>query len=177
MGKARILGRDAQIFANAGSTVIALGEVDKFSAKKLDELKKSQPLGEKNPTSNVVHMGWELSFEGGKVDWALAQMIHAQDEQIRSGGRSPYFSIKQRITYYDGKIEEFEYTDVSIYGYEMDMGSSTDEITEKVTGFAGARRLSNVDPAIAAVGNGVIAGIAAALGQLPEKPIVKAKSV
>ena len=174
MGKARILGRDAEIFATAGATVVSLGEVDKFSAKKQDELKKSQALGQKNATTNVVHGGWELSFEGGKVDWQLAQAVHAQDAQITSGGRSPYFTIKQKITYYDGTVEEFVYYDVSIYGYEIDMGSATDEISEKVTGFASYRKLSEATSAtVRATTDSVIAGITAALQAMPEAPINK----
>jgi hypothetical protein len=178
MGQARILGRDAKIFANLGTTNVFLGEVDKFNAKKLDELKKSQPLGEANPTSNVVHAGWELSFEGGKVDWSLAQAIHAQDQQITSGGRSPYFTIKQKITYMNGKCEEFEYQEVSIYGYEIDMGGATEEISEKVTGFAGKRVLSQAtDSDIKSTTNNIITGITGALAGMPEKPTIFAKTI
>ena len=105
-------------------------------------------------------------------------MIHAQDQQIQSGGRSPNFSIKQRISYYDGTIEEFEYVNVSIYGYEIDMGSATDEISEKVTGFAADRKLTAATSAVVKqTTNDIIGGIAGVLATLPENPIVKAQNV
>lgn len=167
MGTPRILGNNAEIFVNLGAGVVSVGEVDKFSAKSLSEIKKSQALGQKTVTSNVVHMGWDLSFEGGKIDWKTAQAFHAQDEQIVKGGRAPLFTVKQKITYYNGQVEEFEYTDVSLAGYELDMGGATEEMSEKFVGFAAARRASNTDANIVATKTGItshIATILAALG-------------
>lgn len=141
MGKARISGNNAFIYVtDASGAKIEIGEVDKFSAKKADELKKAKPLGQKGITSWVEHGGWELSFEGGKVDFKLAQMLHAQDEQILKGGRSPYFKVKERIEYMNGDIEEWEYPEVSIHGYEIDVPS--EELSEKFSGFCGVNRIA-----------------------------------
>lgn len=139
MGKARISGNNAFIYVtDATGTKIEIGEVDKFGAKKGDELKKSKPLGQKGITSWLEHGGWDLSFDGGKVDFKLAQMLHAQDEQILKGGRSPYFKVLQRIEYMNGEIEEWEYPEVTIHGYELDVPA--EELTEKFSGFCGVNR-------------------------------------
>lgn len=158
MGKPRILGNNAVIYVqDRAGALIPVGEIDKFSAKKADELKKSQPLGDKWPTSQTVHRGWELSFEGGKVDWQLASLLHAQDQQIQGGsnpaaggattaygvGRSPYFKVKQTITFFDGTMESWLWEEVSIHGYEIDI--PTEELTEKFSGFCGKDRIAAGD--------------------------------
>ena len=165
MGQARVLGRDTTLKVTAGGQSVSVGEIDKFNAKKVDELKKSQPLGAKLPTGNVVHAGWELSIDGGKINWALAQMVHAQDAQITLGGRSPLFEIEQRIEYYDGSVETFVYTEVSLYGYEIDMGSAMDEMTEKISGFATGRKLidGTTSPAVKGSYNDAIDAVTASV--------------
>jgi hypothetical protein len=141
MGTPRILGNNVELSVSINGKDYNIGEVDKFSAKNNSEIKKSQAIGQKRATSNVVHMGWDLSFDGGKINWDLAQVLHQQDEQIVRGGRSPYFKIKQKVTYYDGQVETYEYQEVSLAGYEFDVPSSTEELTEKVSGFASYRKL------------------------------------
>jgi len=138
--KPRVLGSRATIKIGE----IKIGEIEKFGAKNLNELKKSQPLGDKTVTSQVIFKGWDLNFEGGKVDWDLAQMIHLQDKQITSGGRSPLFEVTQEILYYNKTIECWTYPEVSIHGYEVNI--PMEEITEKFDGFCGKPRVaSSVD--------------------------------
>ena len=139
-GKARVLGSSAVILLKgADGTEVNIGEVDKFSAKEMGDLKKSRPLGKTQYASNYDCQGYELSFDGGKVDWKLAALFQAQAQQHAGGGRSPYFTVVQTIKFFDGSEEKYEYTDVTIYDYNIDAGGSGDEVTEKFTGFAASR--------------------------------------
>ena len=140
MGKPRIRGSHAQIFINDGTNDILIGEVNKFSVKELGELKKSRALGEQEVTSNKTFEGYDLSFEGGKVDWNAAAVLHAQDKSIVAGKAAPYFTVKQTISYYGATNKEtYTYTKVTIHGYNMD-ADANDEIMEKFEGFSGALR-------------------------------------
>jgi len=139
-GKARVLGSSAVIFLQYGNgTACNIGEVDKFSAKELSEIKKSRPLGKKVFASQKDFQGWELSFEGGKVDWKLAAVMQAETAKFQEGVRSPYWKVVQKIMYYDGAVEHYEYIDTTIYDYNLDANGSGDEIGEKFTGFASSR--------------------------------------
>lgn len=139
MGKPRVRGSHAVIAIKKGSTEIKVGEVSKFSVKELGEIKKSRTMGEQEVTANKTFEGYDLSFEGGKVDWNAALLLHKQDEKIKSGERAALFKITQRITYYGGLVEEYEYNDVVLYGYNLDMDAN-DEMTEKFEGFCGKIR-------------------------------------
>lgn len=145
MGKARVYGSNAKIYVKTDDgTDVKVGEVDKFSAKSLAELKKSQPLGEKLPASNLVHAGWELSFEGGKVDANTAALFHSQDKQIVEGLRAPYFQVVQEVKYYDGNVDVYSFEDVTLHGYSLDAAGAMEELGEKFEGFA-AKRTLNTD--------------------------------
>lgn len=141
MGKPRVRGSHAKIYVtDQKGNQIEVGEVNKFSVKELGELKKSRAIGEHEITSTKTFEGYDLSFEGGKVDWKLAHLLHSQDLEIISNQRTPYFKVEQRITYFGNEQNEtFIYPQVTIYGYNMDIDAN-DEITEKFEGFCGARR-------------------------------------
>ena len=137
MGKPRVYGNNAKIYvADAKGNEILVGEVDKFSAKNLDELRKSQPLGDKNITSQTTFKGYDLDFEGGKVDAKLAALFHAQDQQIHAGGRSPYFIVREEVRHFDGTLEVWVYRNVTLHGYNHD-APSDEMLTEKFSGFSG----------------------------------------
>jgi hypothetical protein len=141
MGKPRVRGSHAVIRVNDQSgNMIDIGEVNKFSVKELGELKKSRAIGEHAVTSTKTFEGYDLSFEGGKVDWHLAQLLHKADDQIyTNNARTPYFQVTQKIYYYNGITEVYTYNDVTIHGYNMDIDAN-DEITEKFEGFCGTLR-------------------------------------
>ncbi len=140
MGKPRVRGSHAKIFVQdqAGAN-IQVGEINKFSVKELGELKKSRAIGEHEITSTKTFEGYDLSFEGGKVDWKLAALLHQQDNVILENKRTPYFKVIQTITYYQQGSETFTYPEVTIHGYNMDIDAN-DEITEKFEGFCGKKR-------------------------------------
>lgn len=139
-GRSRVLGSSAAVFLKADDgNLCPIGEVDKFTAKEVGELKKSRPLGKKQFASQYDHQGWELSFEGGKVDWKLAALIQAQNVQFQNGGRTPYFMVTQRVLFYDGSIEEYQYNDVTIHNYNFDEGGSGDELQEKFEAYSASR--------------------------------------
>jgi len=139
MGKPRVRGSHAKIFIKNGTEKLAIGEVNKFSVKELGELKKSRAIGEHTVTSIKTFEGYDLSFEGGKVDWELARLLHAQDYNIVRNKRTPYFQVEQTISYFTGEPETYTYDEVTIYGYNMDIDAN-DEITEKFEGFCGVPR-------------------------------------
>lgn len=140
MGKPRVRGNHARILiVDKDGKEIEVGEVSKFSVKELGEVKKSRSIGQNSVTSNKTFEGYDLSFEGGKVDWKLAQLLHRQDELVYSGNRSPLFIVKQKVFFYDGSEEHFSYNDVTIYGYNLDIDAN-DELMEKFEGFCGTIR-------------------------------------
>lgn len=140
VGKSRVLGSSALVYLSTSSTTKCLvGEVDKFSAKELSEIKKSRPLGKKQHASQADFQGWEMSFEGGKVDANQAALFQAITTQFLNGGRTPYFEVTQKITFYDGSEETYTYNDVTLYDFNVDVNGSGDEVMEKFTGFAASR--------------------------------------
>lgn len=156
MGRPRVRGSHATIAIKKGSSEVKVGEISKFSVKELGEIKKSRTMGEQQVTANKTFEGYDLSFEGGKVDWNAAQMLHSQDKKIVAGERAPLFEITQKITYYGGIVEEFVYSDVVLYGYNLDMDAN-DEMMEKFEGFCGKVRVSSAvtDPKITSVATAV----------------------
>jgi len=137
MGKPRVRGNHARIFiVTSSGTEIDVGEVSKFSIKELGEVKKSRAIGQNSVTANKTFEGYDLSFEGGKVDWKLAQLLHKQDDLIYTGRRAPSFQVIQRVFFFDGSIEEYTFQDVTIYGYNLDIDAN-DELMEKFEGFCG----------------------------------------
>ena len=139
MGKPRLRGSHAVIKVSNQE----VGEVSKFSVKELGELKKSRAIGDPGVTANKTFEGYDLSFEGGKVDWKLAALLHAQDKEIYGkvgqGSIATPFEVTQTITYYGGATETFTYKDVVIYGYNLDIDAN-DEMMEKFEGFCGTLR-------------------------------------
>lgn len=140
MGKPRIRGQHTTIAVKVGSTTIDVGEVSKFSVKELGELKKSRAIGDKNIAGNKTFEGYDLSFEGGKVDWKLAQLMHSQDAAVYEGQRAPYFQVTTKFTYYGiDKEETYTYPEVVFHGYSLDVDAN-DELNEKWEGFCGEKR-------------------------------------
>ena len=143
MGKPRVRGSHAKISIKVGTEVVDVGEVSKFSVKELGELKKSRAIGEQEVTSNKTFEGYDLSFEGGKVDWNAAAVLHSQDLAIKDGKAAPYFQITQEIKYYGATNSEvYTYENVTLHGYNMDIDAN-DEIMEKFEGFCGTLRKRN----------------------------------
>lgn len=137
MGKVRVLGAACklQVVAKDG-TFVDIGEIDRFSARNLSENMKSNPLGETETNSWVRYEGWDLDFEGGKVNWHLANLVLAQDNRTRANLRSPLFRVVDKLTHLDGEVEEWVYGDVTLHMYNFDAGDSASELREKIQGFA-----------------------------------------
>jgi len=143
MGKPRVRGNHATVIVvDKSGKEINVGEISKFSVKELGEVKKSRAIGQNSVTANKTFEGYDLSFEGGKVDWRMAQLLHRQDKNIYDGGRAPYFKVVQKVHFFDNSIEEYSYNDVIIYGYNLDIDAN-DELMEKFEGFCGTLRNPN----------------------------------
>jgi hypothetical protein len=141
MGKKRLEGQHCKIVVKSGETEIAIGEVNKLSVKTNNELRKSRSIGDSEQSSSLTFEGYELSFEGGKVDWKAAALLHRQDEEIVLGNRTPYFKVIQTLKYFgDNILQTITYPEVTIYGYEIEVDAGA-EIQEKFSGFCGAKKV------------------------------------
>jgi len=149
MSKSPVYGRQVtiQYSVNGGQSFVPICEVENFSFKMDDEVKKNSVLGEAGIGSiDVLDMGGTLSFETKKRDTkALAYFIN-QTRQIRAGsggdiagisgvrGREPYFSIVRKITYTDGEYEELTFGGVKLHNYGEDSNGNNTEVSEKFEG-------------------------------------------
>ena len=135
--KARVLGCNAVIEVKDPvlGFNIKVGEIDNFSVSATSSLIKSRPIGSAIETIQYKYGGYELSFSGGKVDWELANLLHAQDLLARSIGECPVFNVVSTITHFDGTKETYLYNNVIIHGYEESMQSDS-QITESFKGYS-----------------------------------------
>lgn len=146
--KKRVLGQNTQILIMMQTgvgvpTPIYLGEFETFSAKSDTTVIKHRPIGYINQGATLQYNGYELSFEGAKVDWNLARCYFLQDESLIFSTKQPTFVISDLTTYGDGTKEHYIYTDVTIFGYDVNKG--VDEIKEKLEGFAAKRIIGPLD--------------------------------
>lgn len=139
MGKDRILGSMATITVNGPNGPVPCGEFDKFTAKQKSELKERKPLGQIKPHGQVSYGGWEMDFEGGKIDSALANVVATINGDLLNGKPAPKFTVVQTIKRYDGAVERYKYPDASLYGFEQSIDKADDEIKEKIKGWAAER--------------------------------------
>lgn len=137
MGKPRVRGQHTNVYVmDHDNKLIQVGEISKFSVKELGELKKSRAIGDAHITGTKTFEGFDLSFEGGKVDWKLAQLLHKADVEIYNGERAPYFVVKTTFNYAGGTTDSYTYPEVTIHGYNLDVDAN-DELMEKFEGFCG----------------------------------------
>jgi hypothetical protein len=101
--------------------------------------------------------GWDIQWSGGKVDWALAYMVFAQEQALAGnddsnfpGGsntfddlsslyKAPVFEISSTIKHYDGSIENYIYRDVQILTFGQEVSGENGQITESITAFSTRR--------------------------------------
>lgn len=154
MAKARVLGNQAVIqITQPNGSVISVGEVDKFSAKSLSDVMKSHPLGDGEITSQIVFKGWDLEFEGGLVDFQLIEdILQLQDVQTANKGRSPYVTVVQTITYFDGTTAQYKYNNVTLSEYSLDASSAEEQVKQSFKGFCGSKREKVVSATTASAG-------------------------
>lgn len=142
MGKKRLEGQHSKIFVKSGNDLVKIGEINKVSVKTNNELRKSRSIGEAENSSSSTFEGYEMSFEGGKVDWRAAALLHQQDAKIVAGERTPYFVVEQQFKYFGqngANREIITYPEVTIYGYEVEVDANS-EIQEKFSGYCGKLR-------------------------------------
>ena len=148
-GQTRVLGSNAVIRFDLGGTVGAhkLMEIDKFTAKAVDEVKESSPLGETVTARQVLHKGWDLTFEAGLVDQEVISLFYAfyrhsynEVDNFTTRGTSPTVEIVQTIKYADGKVKVHKYEHVTLSEMNIDISSQTDEIKISFNGKAMNRK-------------------------------------
>lgn len=146
MGKARVYGNSVKLFIHSQDTLlpIPLGELDSFSARSLTSVHKSRPTGYINVRATLKYDGWDLSFDGGKVDWALCHFYWLQDNKLRANQLQPDFFISETIFHFNGAIENYVYQGVTLFGLDLTRAGE-DELKEKINGFAAVRALGPVD--------------------------------
>jgi hypothetical protein len=157
MGKARIQKQHVKLFLLSQdlflpvkatidfSKGIFLGEVDSFKATSRTKVVISRPAGYINEGATHDYGGWDLSFDGGKVDWELANFYWLQDQTLRAGGQPPAFLFMEEIWHYNGAYEQWWYKDCSLFGFD---GSRGDDNTESIKGFSPIKTLGIKDNTI-----------------------------
>ena len=154
--KARAQGSQAKlIFLPEGTGVVPLelGELDEFNATQTSEVIKRRPMGYSIGSSTYKYSGWDLSFNGGKVDWKLARWAFNQDRAARIPGKTNGFSIIQTVTHFDTRvgglpaIEQYLYTNVVLFGLEQRFKGGED-ITEEMKGYCAKREVGPIDDSI-----------------------------
>lgn len=148
MGKARVSGRNVHLLLHSQDLLapIPLGEIDTFKAKSRTSIIVSRPNGYINQGATVQYGGWDLSFEGGKVDWSLAHFYWLQDQELRSGNLLPKFFITETVFHYNGAIENYVYGNVTLYG--LDLSRSSQEVKDSIHGFSPFRNMGAIDDTI-----------------------------
>ena len=149
MGKARVNGNHVQllIFNQQNLAPLFLGELDNFQATSQTSIIKSRPIGfiQEGVTHN--YGGWDLSFDGGKVDWALCHYYWLQDQKLRKRRVPPQLMIIESVEHYNGALEQYVYKNVSLYGLDLQRPAG-DTLTETMKGFAANRTLGPIDTTI-----------------------------
>jgi hypothetical protein len=149
MAKARVFSKNVKLFLFSEDTLapIFLGEIDSFKKTSNTKIIKSRDIGYVNEQATVDYGGWDLSFDGGKVDWRLARFYLIQDRYLRDGIQPPELYILETIKHYNGTIEQYSYRHVTLFGFEGEH-QSQQESTESIQGFSPYRQLGPVDTVI-----------------------------
>ena len=143
MSNSIVFGSQVQIFFASDSKDFSqrICEVSSFSSKADDIVKKNSSLGETGVGSiDVLHDGGTMSFEAKKTDTRLASFFQAQDEHHRGGnelgkrGKTPYFTIVEKITYTDDSTEEVAYEGVVLHNPDNSVAGKNDEYVQKFEG-------------------------------------------
>jgi hypothetical protein len=114
MSKSRVYGQQVRLFfSKDGVTGEHFAEIDNFSAKHNDVVKKNSSLGETGVGSiDVLDDGGTMSFEAKKSDSALVNYFIMQSKQNRANGvagergKTPYIKIIKQVTI-DGSVENY----------------------------------------------------------------------
>lgn len=143
MSNSIVFGSQVQIFfaGDPSKAEERICEISSFSSKADDIVKKNSSLGENGVGSiDVLHDGGTMSFEAKKTDTRLAAFFQAQDEHHRAGnqlgkrGKTPYFTIIERITYTDDSTEEVHYEGVVLHNPDNSVAGKNDEYVQKFEG-------------------------------------------
>lgn len=135
----RILGSNATLSILRGVDSILMDfELDKWSAKALDEKKDYKPNGHTLTTNHLIHKGWELSIECGiTTDAKIIAILmaiyshnaNAAGDYVRGrGGSADNVKIQVTNKYFDNKTTTFTYVDCLLYDLSVDCGMQNDEI-------------------------------------------------
>lgn len=133
---------------------VYVAEFDSFSkAIRLREKKNFKPYGFTKNMSLISADGWDLSFSGNKTDYSINGIIDIQERLLNgksysglSDGRDASkaklsFDIIEKVTYKDGLIEEYKYTDCSLISYSEDMPSNNQPVKFTIEFFCPAREM------------------------------------
>ena len=148
MGKARVSKKHTTllIHSEALALPIPLGELDSFTKTSRTTNIVTRPVGFINEGSTIQYGGWDLSFDGGKVDWALAHFHFLQDQALTANKQPPKFFITETIHHFNGTLEQWTYRDVTLFGFEGETGDG--EQKESMKGFSPRRTMGPVDTTV-----------------------------
>jgi hypothetical protein len=139
MSQDRILGSSVVLQVYGPNGPVPFAELDQFTAKNSEELKKFRPLGQVQPHGQLVYNGYDLSFKGAKVNDDWDQIAAANDLALLSGQAAPRYRIVEQTTWFSGNVEQWVYDNVLLYNFNTDSASSGEEIKRDISGFAPTR--------------------------------------
>lgn len=147
MSKARVQKNQAKLIVHSAILNIPIfsSEIDSFKATSTTTVHKSRPAGYALERATPVYGGYDLSFDGGKVDWEMAHFYWLQDNNLRAGKMPPSIYISETIFHYGGAIENYIYKDVVLFGKEI---SIADEVSNSIQGFASMREQGVIDTTV-----------------------------
>lgn len=145
IGKPRVGKKHVRMYIHSAAllTPVYLGEIDNFQRTSKTKASIDRPTGYALEGSTVQYGGWDLSFDGGKVDWALAHFYYLQDRGLIAGKQPPEFFINEIVKHYNGSMENWVYRNVTLFGFDGNTGDG--ESKESLKGFSPLREIGMVD--------------------------------
>lgn len=144
----RVLGSDYRIsfsYNNAASFM----EVDKFTFKASDEKKEFMPAGFTMPRYQLVHNGFDLTFEGGVIGDDLQKMfqsIYDHNLNKKSGvlaapprGGNVTCDVTWTLVFpnaSENNVLQIVFNEVTLSEMNMDYGGQSEEIKQSFNGRA-----------------------------------------
>lgn len=144
----RVLGSDYRISFSYNNTASFM-EVDKFTFKASDEKKEFMPAGFTMPRYQLVHNGFDLTFEGGVISDDLQKIFQSiYDHNLNAKANSAAGAPRGGNTTCDvtwtlvfpnsseNNILQIIFSEVTLSEMNMDYGGQAEEIKQSFNGRA-----------------------------------------
>lgn len=142
MSKQVVVGRQYVLQFNLGNGLSEYFEIERFSWKDDDMVKKNSSLGKKAIESlDVLDGGGTCSFETKMRDSRINTFFSAQKRQIRGDeatvgvrGRVPYAQVFRVTNYTDGTSETMQFRNLVLHNPEESADGNDEDVTQRFEG-------------------------------------------